>query len=115
MIITADQNLGFLFFEAGVWDRPPKGTPEELADLLAGEIVWSYGMGNGVVNALADGMAPPEMTLTPDGSGTMRFFSHYRQAGPGGAGGGPVYYFENNVVFTRENATLTKKPFEPTP
>jgi hypothetical protein len=115
-VITPDQNLGILFVEAGVWDKPPKGTPDELADRLAGEIVWSYGMNNAVVQALDYGMAPPKLNLAVNSSGTLRLFSYYRRPGPGGAGGGPTSYFEFNVVLTGDHkATLTKKPFEPTP
>jgi hypothetical protein len=59
-------------------------------------------------------MAPPELKLAPDGSGTLRFFSSWQASGPGGAGGGPLTYAQNDLAFKADHkATLAKTPFTP--
>jgi hypothetical protein len=121
-VITRDQNLGVLFAEAGVWARPPIHSATELANLLAEDLVWSYGITNELAMTIGD-MEAPRLTLAADGSGTLRFFSNDHgggsrpvpaaQAGPLGSGGAPAdVYWENVVVLTADHkATLTQTAF----
>lgn len=113
-VITPEQNLGVLFLEAGVWARPPRQPLNELADLLAGDIIWAFGSQAMFVEAamLVEGVSPPEITLRPDGSGTLRFFSNdHGGASIVGGGGAPAdVYWENVAVLTSDHkATLSKK------
>jgi len=58
-------------------------------------------------------MAPPTHTLEPDGFGSLVFFTDYKAAGPGGAGGGPSDFVENRVAFKAgKSATRTKTKHE---
>jgi hypothetical protein len=115
-VVTPEQNLGILFAEVGVWAKSSKLSPDDLADKLAADLAWAYGMNNAVVITLDHGMAPPTLTLAGNGSGTFRFFLQWQRPGPGGAGGGPPSHFEINVVLTADHkAKLIKKPFQPTP
>ena len=110
-VISTTQNLGLLFKEAGVWDKPKNLRP--LADQLAAAILWSYGDGYLAkpINDLDNGMPPPKLTVAEDGAGKLVFFVGYRQAGPGGAGGGPITTSKIDVELSVDHkATLTKTP-----
>jgi hypothetical protein len=115
-VITADQNLGILFAEAGVWATPPSHPPDELAHLLADDIVWSYSLGVDLVTMRVGGMGPPELRLGPDGSGTLQFFSNDHGGGAGRSGGGgapPDVYWKNTVLLTAAHkASLTRTQFK---
>ncbi len=116
-VVTADENLGVLFVEAGVWKKPSPKNSDELADKLAAAIAWSYGVSSaghpGVVKILSQGLAPPRLTLKRD-AGSLHFFLEQHPIGPGGAGGGPTTYYEVDVALTADHkATLTKKLFTP--
>jgi serine/threonine-protein kinase len=119
VVITPDDNLGILFAESGVWAGSVKRSRAELsrlADQLADDLVWSFGMGNRVANEPVLHIPGPSLTLAANGSGLLRFFSDYRRPGPGGAGGGPGSYSEIKVALSADHkATLTRKPFEPRP
>jgi hypothetical protein len=113
-VITPDRNLGVLLLEAGVWAKPPTRPLDELAGLLAGDIIWAYGSQGAYVEqaALVEGVTPPEITLRPDGSGTFRFFSNdHGGASIVGGGGAPAdVYWENVAVLTADHkATLSKR------
>ena len=117
-VITPDQNLGVLFAEAGVWAKPPTHTPDELANMLAEDIVWaygSYGLNVELVTMRIWGLGPPELTLRPDGSGTLRFFSNdHGGASIFGGGAPPDVYWQNDAVLTADHkVTLTKLEFKP--
>ena len=113
-VITPDRNLGVLLLEAGVWAKPPTRPLDELAGLLAGDIIWAYGSQGAYVEqaALVEGVTPPEITLRPDGSGTFRFFSNdHGGASIVGGGGAPAdVYWENVAALTADHkATLSKR------
>jgi len=111
-VITADQNLGLLRAEAGVWTKDRKQTDDDVADKLAALLSWSYGYGFKVIDYRGDGMTPPTLTLKPDGSGQLVFFTNYKQSGPGLPG--PDDFVEHRVVFKADkSATLTKKKLSP--
>jgi hypothetical protein len=114
-VITPMQNLGRLFAEAGVWTRPLMASPEQLAMMLAEDIVWSYSESDRVQNA-------PKLALAADGSGSLRFVM--MSGGPednfddqfvpqddgGGGGGYGQSYFEVHVAFTSDHkTTLTRE------
>ena len=108
-IVTGEQHLGLLLAEVGVWTNGRKETDAELARRLAELLTWSYGYGFTFIKNRDLGMAPPMMTLKPDGSGELVFFTDYKAAGPGGAGGGPANWVEHHVAFKADkSATLTK-------
>lgn len=123
-VITPDQNLGVLFAEAGVWARPATRSASQLAELLAGDLVWSFGMANELVTLRAWGLGPPELALAADGSGALHFFSNDHGAGSrplpaaqgdglrGGGGAPPDVFWDNRVVLTADHAaTLTQTEF----
>jgi hypothetical protein len=115
-VITPEQNLGRLLAEAGLWTKPMPRSVDDMADLIAERLIWAYGphKGHALVTARMNRMAPPELKVAPDGSGTLRFFSSQRPSGPGGAGGGPLTYTQNDLAFKADHkATLTKTPFTP--
>lgn len=115
-VITPEQNLGRLLTEAGLWAKPMPRSVDDMADLLAERLIWAYGphKGHALVNELNRNMPPPELKLAADGSGTLRFFSSWRASGPGGAGGGPLTYSQNDLAFKADHkATLAKTPFTP--
>jgi hypothetical protein len=126
-VITADQNLGVLLAEDGLWSTPRTQRLDELADRLAEDIVWSYGPGTTLERAAGWGVEPPALVLAADGSGTLRFFSNDHGGARGmfapggsstGGGGGapPDTYWVNDVVLTAEHgATLSRKPFQTRP
>ena len=120
-IITPKQNLGILFVETGVWARPPVITPDQLANTLAEDILWSYSQSDRLEKQ-------PELALAPDGSGSLWIFSKsssnavdfdeqfVTDEGLGGGGGYSDCYFEINVVLTSDHkASLTRKPVAPPP
>jgi hypothetical protein len=113
-VITADQNLGILLAESGIWASPAKAPQDDLAETVARDIVWSYGPGVTLETMRAWGLGPPELKLTPGGSGTLHFFANdHGGAKPWGGGGAPPdTYVENSVVLTADHkATLTRAPF----
>ena len=112
-VISPEQNLGVLFAEAGVWARPSKQRLEELAYLLAEDIIWAYGSQSADVTAapLGGAVTPAELKLAADGSGTFRF-CHNDHGGARTTGGGapPDVYWQDVVVLTADHrATLSKK------
>lgn len=109
-VITAEQNLGLLLAEVGVWTKDRKQKDHEIARKAAELIMWSYGYGYSL-NLYRDfGMTPPTLTLKPDGSGELVFYTDYKSPGPGGAGGGPSDFTEHRVAFKADRSTtLTKK------
>jgi hypothetical protein len=109
-IVDADQNLGLLLAELGVWTRPKKDH-DAIADAVAAKLAWSYGMNHRVNEIRSSGLTPPELKLAADGSGTLVFFTGYRQPGPGGAGGGPETLTRNEIALTaKHEAKLTRTP-----
>ena len=122
-VITPTQNLGRLFAEAGVWARPPVASLEQLAAMLADDIVWSYSEDDRV-EVSADAK-PPKLELAADGSGSLRFvtMSHSPavdfddqfappESGGGGGGFGETYFEVHVAITSDRKATLTRKPFE---
>ena len=109
-LVTADQNLGLMLAAAGVWKAPLDA--DAVAERIARALVWSYGLSNnGLVEEISNGMTPPVLKLAADGTGALRFYTSYRQSGPGGAGGGPVWYTRNDLAIAAgHQATLTKTP-----
>ena len=114
-VITPEQNLGVLFREAGVWDKPTKERLDELAYLLSEDIIWAYGSQSKDVMFAPTGGAvkPAEFKLAPNGSGTFTF-CHNDHGGAltigGGGGAPPDVYWLNTVVLTADHkATLTKR------
>jgi hypothetical protein len=96
--ISPKQNLGALLKEAGVWGKKaPK------ADAIAKAIAWGLGA-NYTIN-----LDPwPALTVDKKGEGTLVFAVDGREAGPGGAGGGPVTKQLATVALTADHAaTLT--------
>jgi len=113
-VISAEQNLGLLLAEVGVWTKDRTPTDNEVARKAAELIVWSYGYGYILMKDRAFGRTPPTLTLKPDGSGELVFFTNYKSPGPGGAGGGPDNITEHRVGFKADkSATLTKKKLSP--
>jgi hypothetical protein len=79
-VITPKQNLGALLKEAGVGGKKAK-KPDEIAKAIA----WGLG------NDYALNLDPwPAITVDKTGAGTFVFAVDGREAGPGGAGGGPI-------------------------
>lgn len=108
-VITAQQNLGLLLAEVGLWAKDRKQSNNEIADKVADLLAWSYGYGFTVINYREDGMTPPTLTLKPDGSGELVFFTSYKSPGPGGAGGGPEVLAEHRIVFNADKSATLKK------
>lgn len=109
-VITAEQNLGLLLAEVGVWTKDRKQKDHEIARKAAELLKWSYGYGYSLVMDRDFGMTPPTLTLKSDGSGELVFFTDYKSPGPGGAGGGPADFTEHRVAFKADKSTtLTKK------
>jgi hypothetical protein len=109
-IVDGDTNLGLLLAELGLWTKP-EADHDAVADAIAAKLTWSYGMNHAVIDIREGAVAPPEITLKPDGSGTVVFFTSYRTPGPGGAGGGPKTVTRNEIVVTaKHDAKLTKTP-----
>jgi hypothetical protein len=121
-VITPTQNLGRLLAEEGVWDRPPRRQPDELAGAIIADLLWSYGPDVEEAIGGFGGVKPPSLELAPDGSGTLRFvLNDHRVAssdgggGGGGGGGAPAdVLWEYTIAITADHrATLSRKPFEP--
>lgn len=115
-VITPTQNLGRLLAEEGVWARPRRRTPDELAGVIIADLLWSFGPD--VENAIGD-IPSPSFELAPDGSGALRFvLNDHRVASPdgggGGGGGAPAdVLWEYAIAITADHqATLSRKPFE---
>lgn len=107
-VVTREQNLGVLFEQAGVWTDAPKLTAAELAERL----VWSMGMEYRVFVEPSSGAPVPALQVGEDGAGTLVFFVSYKQAGPGGAGGGPEQHYKATVTLTPDHkATLEMTEF----
>lgn len=108
-VITAQQNLGILLTEVGLWTKGRKESNNAIADKVADLVAWSYGYGYTVIDYREDGLTPPTLTIKADGSGELVFFTNYKSPGPGGAGGGPDVFAEHRIVFKADkSATLTK-------
>jgi hypothetical protein len=104
-VVTAEQNLGQLLAQAGVWSKTPTVPAGKLAEHLA----WSYGMNHRVVIEPENGAPAPRYQLAADGTGTFRFFMASRPPGPGGAGGGPESLDELSIALSADHqAKLTK-------
>jgi hypothetical protein len=74
-VITAKQNLGRMFEEAGIWGATTTATGDE----LAARVVWSLGWSTWLIETPA-----PSLTVEPDGSGVLTFRAGYRwPPGPG--------------------------------
>jgi hypothetical protein len=86
-VITTSQNYGALLEQAGLWSDAHSADMSRIPKSVA----WSLGPG---YSSYGD----PDVDIKSDGSGTVGFVAEYRQAGPGGAGGGPSKYF--NVIAT---------------
>jgi len=91
-VITPDQNLGLLLYEAGAWSDKPKLDADGLADRL----VWAMGMNHRVVG-------PRSLHVDPSGKGTLSFQVAYRPPGPGGAGGGRERVSQCTVTLTADH------------
>ncbi|MGE0546968.1 MAG: hypothetical protein AB7O24_16725 [Kofleriaceae bacterium] len=103
-VITTQQNLGVLLDQAGVW----AGSADVFK--IADSIVWSLGDGYSVHDDPIAGGVNPEIT-SQNGAGKIEFTVGYRQAGPGGAGGGPVFTSRATITFTADKqATLHRTP-----
>ena len=103
-VISPDDNLGLLFAEAGAFGKLSDDQLSELSGKLANLIVWSFGMGHRVVK---DPMTKgPVLTAKQ-----LTFVDGYKQAGPGGAGGGPETKSKITVELgANHTAKLTKTP-----
>ena len=118
-VITPKRNLGLLFAEAGVWSQPPNTKLDDLAITLAEALVWSYGEGAALESS---GVPYPALSLAPDGSGQLVFFSTTERSDPeagatmGSGGGAGQLTFQDTVALTHDHqATLTRTPFAPRP
>jgi hypothetical protein len=105
VLVTAHENLGLLFQEAGTWTTTPTLKPAELAD----RITWALGSEYIIAVGGNASLPEPHLQLAADGSGALKFFVSHRFSGPGGgAGGGPREVYECNVALASDHKAELK-------